>query len=262
MPSLTVNLSEKFGRSLVLLDGDEIKAHLETADRDYVTDVRIRSYDEAILLYIPREKVASKVRKGLTSLRQIENLRKHLIEKFSTSVEILFVNTDSHSDLESGFFQLLNRRFNDRVKSFYISFDNENTINSWIEVQGLDDSLKSEIKEYYSEILAGTDLILGSIQWVGATINLPKIPAILRLVKTLQPVEVGVLSRALKENYDSVDVKWLAKTLDNLRRKGVLHWQKPGTYTLTANSLAFVPAGTRRSSSDIDRALALGRRKW
>lgn len=245
-----------------MLDEDEIKAHLEAADRDYVIDVRVRTYDEAILLYIPRERVAPKVKKGFTSLRQIKNLQKHLGEHFSTAVDVIFVKSESHSDLEAGFFQLLNRRFNERLISFYISFADEKTIDSWIEVQGLDELLETQILEYFSELINGADLILGDIQWSGAKINLPSTPALLRLIKTLQPIEVGALLESLKENYDSVDEKWLTKTLDNLRRKGVLHWQKPGSYTLTADSLAFVPAGTRRSSSDIDRALALGRRKW
>ncbi|MCG7946750.1 MAG: hypothetical protein N0C84_10460 [Candidatus Thiodiazotropha taylori] len=245
-----------------MLDEDEIKAHLETADRDYVIDVRIRAYDEAILLYIQRERIAPKVKKGFTSLRQIKNLQKHLGAHFSTTVDAIFVKSESHSDLEAGFFQLLNRRFNDRLKSFYISFADEKTIDSWIEVQGLDDLLKTQISKYFSDLLTGTDLILGDIQWISVKNNMPSTPALLRLIKTLQPVEVGALSESLKESYDSVDEKWLTKTLDNLRRKGLLHWQKPGSYTLTADSLAFVPAGTRRSSSDIDRALALGRRKW
>lgn len=245
-----------------MLEEDEIKAHLEVANRDFVSDVRIRSYDEAILLYIPRERVAEKVKEGFTSLRQIKNLEKHLAKQFSTAVEVIFMMTESHSDLEAGFYQLLNRRFNDQIKSFYISFCDERTMDSWIEVQGLDNTLKSEIKEYFSELLEGTNLVLGDVQWIGAKVDLPTIPVILRLIKTQQPVTVNILLETLKENYGSIDKKWLSKTLDNLRRKGVLHWQKPGSYTLTAEALASVPAGTRRSSSDIDRALALGRRKW
>jgi len=35
-----------------------------------------------------------------------------------------------------------------------------------------------------------------------------------------------------------------------------------GTYVLTDSALGVVPAGARYTSSDIDRALALGRRKW
>lgn len=245
-----------------MLDEDEIRAHLETAARDYVIDVRIRAYDEVILLHIPREKVAPKVKKGFTSLRQIKNLQKHLGEHFSTTVDVIFVKSEAHSDLEAGFFQLLNRRFNNQLKSFYISFSGEKMIDLWIEVQGLDGLLETRILDYLSDLITGADLVIGNIQWTGTKTNLPSIPALLRLIKTLQPVEVGALSESLKENYDSVDEKWLKKNLDNLRRKGALHWQKPGSYTLTADSLAFVPAGTRRSSSDIDRALALGRRKW
>lgn len=245
-----------------MLEEDEIRTYLETADRDFITDVRIRSYDEAILLYIPREKVAPKVKKGFTSLRQIKNIKKHIGDHFSAAVDVIFVNSESHSDMEAGFYQLLNRRFKDQITTFYISFDDENTIDSWIEVQNLDDLMKSQISEYFSEILTGANLVLGNIQWIGTKANLPTTPAILRLIKILQPVNAGTLSEYLKENFDSVDEKWLMRTLDNLRRKGMLHWQKPGNYTLTADSLAFVPAGTRRSSSDIYRALALGRRKW
>ncbi len=245
-----------------MLEETEIKAHLEAANRDFVTDVRIRSYDEAILLYIPREKIAPKIKEGLTSLRQIKNLEKHLSEHFSTTVEVIFVMSESHSDLEAGFYQILNRRFNDQIKSFYLSFSDERTIDAWIELQGADNSRKMEIGDYFSELLEGANLSLGGIQWISAKVNLPTTPAILRLVKTLQPVTLNILLEALTEDYDSVDEKWLTKTLDNLRKKGVLHWQKPGSYTLTADALAFVPAGTRRSSSDIDRALALGRRKW
>ena len=245
-----------------MLEVDEIKAHLDSARRDFVQDVRIRSYDEAILLYVPREAVGPVVKKGCTSLRQLGNLKKHLSEKFSTTVEIIFVQSDSHLELESSFFQLLNRKFGDQVKSFYISLREGNTVDTWIEVEGLSDELKERIINRYSNLLHSVDLVLGIVQWIGTENDLPTIPAILRSIKIMQPVEIDVLTKRLRNSYRAVDEKWLRRTLDNLRRKGMVHWQKPNIYTLTADSLAFVPAGTGRSSSDVERALALGQRKW
>ena len=245
-----------------MLDKNEIKAHLETIGRKFVADVRIRAYDEAILLYIPLEQVAPKVKNGFTSLRQIKNLKRHIGERFSAPVDVVFVQSDSQISLEEGIFQLLIRRFDNRIKSFYISFSDETTIDSWIEAQGLDDELKAQISKYLAELTNGAKLTLGNIQWVGAKMDRPSTPALLRLIKKLQPVTVSALSGSLQEDYESVDYKWLKRTLDNLRRKGWLYWQKPGSYTLTASSLAIVPAGTLRSSSDIARALALARRRW
>ena len=247
-----------------MLDENEIKAHIETIGREFVVDVRIRAYDETILLYIPLDQVAPKVRKGFTSLRQIKNLKRHIGKHFSASVDVIFVQSDSQISLEEGIFQLLIRRFDNRIKSFYISFSDETTIDSWIEIeaQDLDDALKAQISEYLYELTNGAKLTLGNIQWVGAKMDRPSTPALLRLIKKLQPVTASALSGFLKEDYESVDHKWLKRTLDNLRRRGLLYWQRPGNYALTASSLTIVPAGTLRSSSDIERALALARRKW
>lgn len=247
-----------------MLDKNEIKAHLEAIGREFVVDVRIRAYDETILLYIPLEQVAPKVKNGFTSLRQIKNLKRHIGERFSAPVDVIFIQSDSQISLEAGIFQLLIRRFDNRIKSFYISFSDETTIDSWIgiEAQDLDDALKAQISEYLYELTNGAKLTLGNIQWVGAKMDRPSTPALLRLIKKLQPVTASALSRFLKEDYESVDRKWLKRTLDNLRRRGLLYWQRPGNYALTESSLAVVPAGTLRSSSDIERALALARRKW
>ena len=67
-----------------MLDKNEIKAYLETMGRKFVVDVRIRAYDEAVLLYIPLDQVAPRVKNGFTSLRQIKNLKRHIGERFST----------------------------------------------------------------------------------------------------------------------------------------------------------------------------------
>lgn len=246
-----------------MFEVNEIKAYLGAFRYDFVKDVRIRSYDSAVLLYVPRERIAPVVKKGLTSLRQLTNLKQRLSSQFSTSVEIVFIQSDSHVKLESAFFQLLNISFNDQVKSFYISFvKDEKTVDSWIEVIRLSDELKSQILDKYLELLNCEDLSLGNVYWFGTENELPTIPVLLRFIKTMQPVEIDVLTDRLKTDYRCVDKEWLGRVLDNLRRKGVVHWQKPGAYTLTAASLAIIPAGMRRSSSDIDRALALGRRKW
>jgi len=244
-----------------LLEEEGIKKYICDQGFHSFVDFRIREYDESILLYVPFEKVADKVKSGFTSVRQLNNFKNRMSQHFSANVKVMFVKSESHFDLEAGFLQMLNRRYDNCVLSLYISFLDEGSVVIWLEVRELSELLKADISDYLSELLLGVNLVLSDIQWVFASGDFPTIPAILRVIKVSQPVTLEELSNNLRESY-KVDKKWLLNTLDNLRKKQMLHWQKPGTYTLTGSSLAFVPAGARRSSSDIDRALALARRKW
>ena len=47
---------------------DEVKEYLKEGGRFFIEDVRFRPSDGVLLLYIPREHVADKVRKDKTSL--------------------------------------------------------------------------------------------------------------------------------------------------------------------------------------------------
>lgn len=246
---------------MALVDLVEIQDYLHEGRRDYISDVRIRPSDETILIYVPREKIAPRVRSGFTSLRQLENLRKNLGQKYSVNIEIIQTASTSHQELESGVYQLLNRRFKDKIVSFFISFREESLLDSWIEVSDLDESLRREIEGYLRNLYDESSLSGGYFTWLSSSGELPTIPALLRLIKVNQPVHIASLLTLVRDDYPTVSKRWLSRKLDLLRRKNLLVWQKLDSYALTSAGIAVVPTGKSRSSSDVYRALALGRRK-
>jgi hypothetical protein len=248
---------------LALLSIDEIKEYLVSKKRNFVSEVRLRPSDETIMIYLPQDKVASKAKSGVTSTRQLSNLKKELTEKYSRKVEIILVQNDAQQILESGFYEILNRKFNDQIVSLYVSFRHESVVDAFIEVSNLTQQLEREVAEHFKTVLGEANLRLGGIQWLQSPSDLPTLPSILRALKILQPINLYGITVEMQKSYKSVSDRWVSNKLDQLRKKGLIIWQKESeTYVLAGKALGVVPAGARRTSSDIERALALGKRKW
>ncbi|POZ50479.1 hypothetical protein [Methylovulum psychrotolerans] len=241
----------------------DIKEYLVSKKRNFVSDVRLRPSDETIMIYLNQDKVGTKANSEVTSILQLNNLKKDLVKQFSKNVEIIFVQNDRQQELESGFYQMLNRKFHDQIVSLYVSFKNESMVDAFIEASNLTSQLESDVSKHFKKILEDADLKIGIIYWLSSPSDLPSLPAILRALKILQPINLQTMAAHMQESYKSVSDRWLRNKLDQLRKKGLVIWQKDSeTYTITNMALRFVPAGTKRNSSDIERALALGKRKW
>ncbi len=236
-----------------------IRADIKETNR-FVKDVRSRPHDDVILLYVSWKNVGPVVQKDYTSIKQLNLLKNRLSKQYSVSIEIVFLQSEGHFEMENGIFQLLNQQFPNQVKSFYISFKDGKTIDAWIEVEEQERNLRKKITSYLESILF-PKMKLGVVQWFGIY-DLPSTIAILRAIKIIQPVNIDELVERLRESHKGLNEKWLRNKLDHLRRDGYLRWSKPGNFTLTGKSLPLIPAGRQKSSSDIERALELGRRKW
>lgn len=248
---------------LVLINIEEIKSYLASKKNTYVTDARIRSSDQTIMLYVSQDNISSKVKSGLTSFRQLNNLKKDITQKFSSNAEVIIFQNDEQKDLESGFYQILNRKFDGQIISLYISFRDKSVVDGFIEVANLSEQFQTEITEHFNLVLKNAELQLGSLYWLDSPADFPTIIALLRVIKVLQPVSIKELIVEVQNDYSSVSEGWLNHKLDLLRKKGFIFRQKiSNTYALSGEALRVIPAGARRNSSDIERALALGRKKW
>ena len=246
-----------------MLNIDDVKEYLQPKFKDIISDIRLRPSDEMILIYISQEKIASKAYKGAISTRQINSLKKDITKRYSRKVEIILVQNPAQQELESGFFRMLNLKFDDKIVSLYVSFKHDNTVDAFIEASNLNVQLENEIAEHFKKILSDSKLSPGNISLLSLVSNLPTLPALMRALKILQPISLSRLTVALQASYSSVTDRWLAHKLDQLRRKGHVIWQKSSsTYVITGTGLGIVPAGTKRTSSDVERALALSRKKW
>lgn len=91
----------------------------------------------------------------------------------------------------------------------------------------------------------------------------PSGPAILRALKRLQPADAGQVAAGLTSSGQlPPSVAWLRNQLDSLRKKGFAQWDASGAYRLTLSGLAVLPQTRGRQGADVERALALARRRW
>lgn len=264
MRIVTVKLSAASGGTQVLVDLDIIEDYLRGELKSFVHRVRLRPSDSTIMLYILGSRVAKRARPGFTSVRQLQFLKKGLSATFSVDVQVVFVDSDAQLELEAGYFQMLNRRFENKVSSLFLSFVEDASVNAHIEVSDTADQLKADIANFLEDILRASNFELGVLRWLDSpTLSRPTRAVILRTLKSAQPATLELLCESLCESYPSVPKKWLSHQLDQLRKNGFIFRQSGSeTYVLTDNALAAIPAGTLRTSSDVSRALALGRRQW
>ncbi|MBC3382034.1 hypothetical protein H8I69_23240 [Serratia fonticola] len=245
---------------LSVKDIDEYPGELS---KFFVSDLQIRPTDGAILLYIPKDKVRDKAEKSFISKKQIEKLTLRLSEKYQTPTQVIFLKSRKAEDLESGIFQMLNKRFNDIVEQLYLSFSDSSTVNAWILVRNLNDELKEDVERVFYEMLRLSSLQMGSIQWIDPDTNFPSLAVILRTTKSIQPVLINDLVENFIADYPGVTEQWLNRHLDKLIKKNLVIREHPeGLYSLTGYGLMLVPNSANRNSTDIQRALELGKRKW
>ena len=245
-----------------MLNLDGLEKDHAIKSKYYVTSVRTKQSDNTLLLYVPLDKVAKKVTSNHTSERQLDNLARKLSIEYSINVEIVYKSTESHEELESGYLFILNNKFKGKILELYISSSSEEEIDVWLATNDENETLKEEISVSLNNIIDESSLKLRSIQWANPAFDLPTLPYILKTIKIHQPIDLKSLAEIITTNYPSANNKWINRSLDKLRKSKFLIREKSGYYQLCEQGLVAVPSQASSSSSDVVRALALGKRKW
>jgi hypothetical protein len=245
------------------LDKSNIKEYPEGLEKYFVSDLQIRSSDNSIVLYVPKDKVSEMSKKGHVSPRQLRHLMEKLEKKYDTKVHLVYLKSRKIETLESGVFELLNHRFGGVIEQLYLKCNYASEISAWIFVDEFSDSLRNEIEVVFKKLITESSFTLGSVQWNDAKIDFPTVFNILVATKNLQPATLEEIIEHFKEDFTEIPEKWLNRQYDKLLKKGlVLREHNFKSYSLTSNGLGVVPNPPNRYSSDITRALALGKRKW
>lgn len=86
---------------------------------------------------------------------------------------------------------------------------------------------------------------------------------LIRLIKIHQPVGLTAFLSILQsmDGFADFSQSHLSRELDRLRKRGLILRLTDANYVLSEKGLHFVP-DIRRKPSDVERALALGRRAW
>lgn len=238
-------------------------SNFEEIQAEYcISDFIVRASDGILVLYVPKDKVSDKAQKGFVSLKQLNNLQSKLKREFDTSTEVVLLDADSLTKVGEGFVALLKSTFQDIITDANISFLNAHRVSATIVLsEFLDNSKKEAIEAFLTAILTPTHIELQAVQW--DEVELPSLIEILTTTKKFQPVKLNNLYDFLCKDYPALRIDWLNKQLDKLiKKKFLVRERNTETYVMTALGLNLLPKIASRNSSDIVRALDLGRRKW
>ena len=195
-------------------------------------------------------------------MRQLENLKKRLGNYKSWKVELVL---DLHSRVENFeyvYLELLQEKFPDKIASLSISFLDFGELITNIESKQISNDVRKKIEKYYTSLLVQHELVSAQVNWSEEGLDLPSSAAMLKHLKINQPVTLKQYVDTFAGEYSMLNKKWLAKKFDGLRKKGFLVRGADTKYRLSLKGIEVVPAYPSRTSSDILRALALGKKKW
>lgn len=203
---------------------------LKSKNISFIQDVRYRPSENKYLLYLYKEKISDRAEDGFTSYRQLNQLKNSLKRYHDLDCDFIVLDYDEDEDKIA---DLLVRLKNEIKNKFLLTL------------------------KPFNKYITRSDSIIDN-DYAGY----PTLIAILRLIKIKQPINANDLLHDLIQTYEKTDIDWLNKKLDLLRKKKSLIRNADEKYVLTMKGLNSVPSGARSSSSDVERALELGKRKW
>lgn len=256
-----------FGGNLGLHKLEQVRSFLKRRRANFFVDLRLRPSDGTVLATVPSASIEKRAGKGKTSLRQLQYIRKAIDKELGINLEFLVSMGEELGTLESGLRLLLESRFPNDVADCFISLSRARLVDVWIDLAHplsvvSSDKMK-QLSRAISDYFKLYEMEIGHIDWGGMEKEPPSPVAILRAIKKAAPAPVHTIKRLLEDGGFSIpSASWIERKLDVLRKQNTVLRQENGSYVLTDIGLRSVPHGAYRSSSDIERALALGRKKW
>ncbi|MHB1079737.1 MAG: hypothetical protein ACYC67_10050 [Prosthecobacter sp.] len=244
---------------------EELMRFFKARGVGFISDIRgNRPPPVDFAVFIPSDRISSLAKPEHISKRQLTNFQRFLRSKLGITVEWIEESGHRSTAMEAALFELLDLKYPGRYREVFISALGSKPVCVWIEPS------KSEVEnpnleevraavQTFMELYDVNEFVVDD----GASASLPSGLVILRRIKVNAPITREVLAERLISAGSTIpDVRWLQRRLDKLRKQGLVHREASGDYCLTEAALATVPHGKGRSSSDIERALALGMRKW
>ena len=251
--------------NLASFDLERLRDFLQKSGVTCVEIREHRSNDFDFVLYVPGDRVSTRAGHGRTSVRQMDRLRANIKRCLTLSVEWVIAGTkdDRVASLESALLSALKMRFHGVFATVFVSPLQKSPALVLVDaVPHVHRPSEEELNKVAASIFNAFGLERPTARYID-NFEVPNNPMILRGLKVRSPATTEVIAEWLRKRGARIpDLKWLQRKLDTLRRKRLIVYMRDGTYAMAEEGLRIVPHTLSRSSSDVERALALSRRKW
>lgn len=214
---------------------------------------------------VPEASISQQVTPTTTSKRQLSILTQQAQKELGLAVAFLVVRDSRQQQMEAGLNALLQTKFPNAHIAAFLSARSAKQFDVWLDssAEAVETDQFEAAKKHIKEYLALLEAKPAVIRLVSQESTAPGPANIVREIKRLAPVSISDLSAALaRSGFLVPSPSWLALKLDSLRRKGLIVRLATGNHVLSEMGLNLVPHSKSRHSSDVERALALGRSKW
>lgn len=242
---------------------NRIRKYLEDHRAVFVTEIRASSVSGIdFVLNVQSERVSRKARPGFTSKHQMALLKKAIQKQLGLEIEWIVIRGHESKVIEASLRNAISRRFPGVVSHLYMS-SSLDPATIWMEIErGQNSREAQDLRSFIREFLLRLGVI--DVTFVlGQALGHPTDPQVLRILKRLAPAsDEGLFKELIARGFQVMDMHNLRSRLDALRKKGLVVRGPRGFFSLTEKALGLVPYGRSRASSDVDRVLALARRRW
>lgn len=240
-----------------------IQQYLSARGLVYIVPRMLNPNSSTLILEVPRDRVGDIASKGKTSRRQLTFVSKSLEKKHGKRVIVTLRDAQALDDIAVTLRAVLKHAFPDLVSDVHVSFATGTAAVVWVEPTTIIDSKAIEqLKMAATRKLAEFGVMCQAFDIVLPPLPEPSTTAILRSIKVHAPASLATVNQDLiRRGFSCPSEKWLSYKLDVARKRGLLLRDQDGRFLLTASGLEVVPWSRTASSSDVDRMLALARRK-
>lgn len=240
-----------------------IQQYLSSKGLRMLSPVSISPTSNTLVIEVPRDKIKETASGAYTSRRQLTFVARSLQRKFGYRVIVSVRDAQALDDIAVALRAVLTRSFTSDVRDVLVSFPAAEHAVVWVEASNILDSQRAgAIEQVARSTLLEFGIVCDAFQLVAPILPEPSTIAILRSVKVLAPVVApDIYADLIRRGFSCPSENWLSFKLDSARKRGLLLRDPAGRFVLTGDGLDVVPRTRSASSSDVDRVLALARRK-
>ena len=247
-------------------EAEKLKEFFKAKRFRFAEEIYVQPGSTVVLVSVPVSALSAKAGFHKISKRKLTSLRQQAANDLGLNIEFVPVKGAIQAQIEAGLNALLQVQFPKQIQEAFLSLRGDGNYDLWFEpvdsTADVDRTIQ-EIKPALIEYLRQFDSKLCQIKSTNTEASLPSISAVLRHVKILAPATAAQIYERIKAGGGNMpSLSWLDRKLDTLRKRNLLLRFEDGKYSLTELGLLTVPHSKNRGSSDIERALALGRRRW
>lgn len=245
----------------------ELNSYLKERNYNFITDIKDTNEEEVdYFLFVNADSIANKSKgSDITSYYQMMRIRSQVKKRFALDIKWIVRKGNKSKVLAQAVEDLIKKKYDESIKHIALSPIRYTPV--WIYIEKSENNTTSIDKDELLDDLAPLfdiyDISDIRVSFQNIKESFPPNPVILLCIKIYAPIKLDDISNKLIEKgYHGATIDRIKPKIETLRKYGLIVWSEGDIYSLSLNAQQSFSYVNPRNSSDVLRALELGKRKW